>query len=103
MRVEILLSAVVCSYLRCVWKTLDAVLALQAYYQQLIAVKEASDVGVLTALNFLCRLIVVLLWVSVPSVFFSIPQERKNLLVEPASEMHGHYLKCPPSLQKSAK
>lgn len=65
--------------------------------------KEASDVGVLTALNFLCRLIVVLLWVSVPSVFFSIPQERKNLLVEPASEMHGHYLKCSPSLQKSAK
>lgn len=59
--------------------------------------------GVLTALNFLCRLIVVLLWVSVPSVFFSIPQERKNLLVEPASEMHGHYLKCSPSLQKSAK
>lgn len=77
-RVEILLSAVVCSYLRCVWKTLDAVLALQAYYQQLIAVKEASDVGVLTALNFLCRLIVVLLWVSVPSVFFSTTGEKKS-------------------------
>lgn len=60
------------------WKTLDAVLALQAYYQQLIAVKEASDVGVLTALNFLCRLIVVLLWVSVPSVFFSTTGEKKS-------------------------
>lgn len=40
--------------------------------------KEASDVGVLTALNFLCRLIVVLLWVSVPSVFFSTTGEKKS-------------------------
>lgn len=40
--------------------------------------KEASDVGVLTALNFLCRLIVVLLWVSVPSVFFTTTGEKKS-------------------------